>query len=180
METLKNSKSWQIDKLTLRGFTSSMSKVRGERGDWLHSEGVVCLSSRDLSIQPVMETLKNFKSWQIEKLTLGQERGRYTSSMSKVEGERGDRLNSEEVRCYSNSDLSILCHILGNCRQWSLGMLYLCYYPETISANSWSTLAAVAGRGKIDKVRVWKWDVQQGKSEDVDAVKRITQKWVEL
>ena len=100
--------------------------------------------------------------------------------MSKVRGERSDRLNSEEVVCFSNSDLSILCTIVANCRQWSLGRLNLgSSYSETTSPSSWSDLAAVAGRGKIDKVKVWKWDVLPSQKESVEAVKRITQKWEE-
>ena len=120
----------------------------------------------------MMETLKNFKSWQIEHLTLGEDRATW---MSKVKGERGDQLHSEEVVCWSNSALSILCTLLATCRQWSLGQLHLDYYSY---AKSWSDLAAVAGKGKIDKVRVNKMDVQRGRREDVEAVKRITQEWV--
>lgn len=128
--------------------------------------------------QPMMETLKNFK---IEKLRLGEDRGPYTSCMSKVEVERGDRLNSEEVRCLSSSALSILCTLFANCRQWSLGQLHLdyYYYSEPIIVSSWSNLAAVAGKGKIDKVLVSKMNVQRGRREDVEDVKRITQEWVE-
>ena len=45
--------------------------------------------------------------------------------------------------------------------------------------RSWRQLPAVAGKGKIDKVRVWKGDIQPGWSEDLEAVKRITQEWDE-
>ena len=106
-------------------------------------------------------------------LTLGD-----TSWMSKVKGERGDRLNSEEVWCFSSNDVSILCEILAGCHQWSLGELHL-GYSTMLTSDNWSQLAAVAGKGKIDKVWVIKRDIQKGRSEDVEAVKRITQDWVE-
>ena len=98
--------------------------------------------------------------------------------MSKVRGDTDDRLHSERVVCWSSSDLSILCKLLANCRQWSLGELHLGgYSPWKMSSDNWSQLAAVAGKGKIDKVWVRKWNIQQGRSEDVEALKRISQQW---
>ena len=114
----------------------------------------------------MMDTLKNFKRWQIEKLTVAH--------MSKVKGERDNRLYCEEVCCQSNSQISILCKILARFRQWSLGKLQL-YFYETISASSWSNLKAEAGQGKIDKVEVHNKDTQQGRRY-VEGVKRITHK----
>ena len=49
-----------------------------------------------------------------------------------------------------------------------------------MTSDKWSQLAVLASKGKIGKVLVYKRDIEQGKSEDVEAFKRITQKWVEL
>ena len=98
--------------------------------------------------------------------------------MSKVRGETDDRLHSDDVLCSSCSGDSILCEILDNCRQWSQCELHLDDYFEMMTSDWWQ-LAAVAGKGKIDKVRVRKRNIQLGRWEDVEALKRITQEWEE-
>ena len=141
----------------------------------LRMDKVECNSSSD--IPRLYKMLSAFSSWQLGNLEL-ESRYLNSSSMSKVRGETDDRLHSEEVWCRSSSDVSNLCQFLANFRQWSLGKLCL-GYSYWMTSDNWLQLAAVAGKGKIDKVRVSKWYIQQGRSEDVEAVKRITQEWEE-
>ena len=130
---------------------------------------------KEENLVAAMKVLRAFSSWQLGNLKLGSG----STYMSKVRGETDDRLHSEKVVCRSSSDLSILCQILANFHQWNLGKLHLGHY-NWMTSDNWSQLAAVAGKGKIDKVRVTKRNIQQGMSEDVEDVKRITQKWDEL
>ena len=93
--------------------------------------------------------------------------------------ETDGRLQCDEVVCRSTGGLSILCKILQTCNRWSLGELDL-VYPPHMTSDSWSQLAAVAGRGEIDKVDVYdKSQIQRGRREDVEAVKRVTREWEE-
>ena len=88
-------------------------------------------------------------------------------------------LQCDEVVCRSTGGLSILCKILQTCNRWSLGKLWL-WNDLRMTSDSWSQLAAVAGRGEIDKVDVYdKSQIQRGRREDVEAVKRVTREWEE-
>ena len=97
--------------------------------------------------------------------------------MSNLRCETDGRLQCDAVYCYSRRAPSILCKILQTCNRWSLGELRL--LSPTMTSDSWSQLATVAGRGEIDKVEVLKWEIPRGRREDVEAVKRVTREWEE-
>ena len=122
----------------------------------------------------MMNALNGITSWKVGELKLGED----TSSMSNLRCETDGRLQFDRVVCNSSGALSILCKILQTCNRWSLGELVL-WLRSFMTSDSWSQLATVAGRGEIDKVGVLKWQIQRGRREDVEAVKRVTRKWVE-
>ena len=99
--------------------------------------------------------------------------------MSNLRGEKVERLQSDRVDCYSSIDISILSKLLSKCPQWSLGNLHL-YSTSQMTASNWYELADASRTGKIDKVRVSKRHIQQGRRENVEAVKEITEKWTEI
>ena len=126
---------------------------------------------------PMMKALNGITSWKVGKLKLG-EKGILTSPMSNLRCETDGRLQCDSVWCWSSGGLSILCKILQTCNRWSLGELGL--WSSDMTSDSWSNLAAVAGRGEIDKVRLNKSQIQRGRREDVEAVKRVTREWKEF
>ena len=125
----------------------------------------------------MMKALNGITSWKVGTLTLGEEGDPLTSPMSNLRCETDGRLQCDKVECWSSGFLSILCKILQTCNRWSLGELGLGFLY--ITSDSWSQLAAVAGRGEIDTVFVDKRAIQRGRREDVEAVKRVTRKWEE-
>ena len=96
--------------------------------------------------------------------------------MSNLRCETDGRLQCDTVDCWSSGALSILCKILHTCNRWSLGVMRL--DPILMTSDSWSQLAKVTG--EIDKVVVRESQIQRGRREDVEAVKRVTREWKEL
>ena len=167
--------NWKMEDLGSGEGGGERSKVKVEASS-LKIEKGFC---KEENLVIAMKVLRAFSSWQMEELTLGD----YGASwMSKVRGETDDRLHSEKVVCRTSDAVSLLCKMLHNCSQWNLGELQLDYYSLNwkMTRKHWSELAAVATKGRIDKVRVWKMDIQEGRREDVEAVKKITQRWCEL
>ena len=44
--------------------------------------------------------------------------------------------------------------------------------------EDWEDLAALCSRGKIDEVVVLKRQIEEGRSQDVEQVKRVAREWV--
>ena len=177
---LNNVKSWQMGKLTMLPFNVDISTWEAlasltKSGSIQRLDIKEAECSEEAAVAPMMKALNGITSWKVEKLTLGEERLPY-SSMSNLRCETDGRLQCDRVVCYSSGDLSILCKILQTCNRWSLGELWLWL---SMTSDSWSQLATVAGRGEIDKVVVNKWLIREGRREDVEAVKRVTREWKE-
>ena len=146
-----------------------------EPGSLERMEIIKAQCPNEATVAPMMKMLNDITSWNVGKLTLGEG----LSSMSNLRCETDGRLQCDTVKCYSSGALSILCKILQTCNRWSLGELYLGSSSSSMTSDSWSQLAAVAGRGEIDKVELNKSQIQRGRREDVEAVKRVTREWKE-
>ena len=132
------------------------------------------LCPNETSTAAMMRTLTSCQSWKIETIILGKERDH--SSMSKVRGETSANLHSDRVECYSRPGLQVFLKIMRGFRQWSLGELRL--GSSSMKQEDWEDLAGLCSRGKIDKVGVWKKQIEVGRSQDVEQVKRVARKWV--
>ena len=104
------------------------------------------------------------------------------SPMSKVRGETSAKVHSDYVWCRSRLGLQVFLKIMCGFPQWSLGELNLSYFsgsPLQMTQEDWEDLAGLCSRGKIDKVRVvYKRDIEEGRSRDVEQVKRVAREWV--
>ena len=163
-----------------------MSKVRGETNVKLEVDEAECRTTASAGL--LVKILQASARWKIERIKLGADYSpmykRYYSHMSKVRGETSANLHSDYVLCYSRLYLQVFLKIMRGFHQWSLGELDLGDYsfsPLQMMQEDWEDLAGLCSRGKIDKVVVRnKKDLEEGRSQDVEQVKRVAQKWVVL
>ena len=111
--------------------------------------------------------------WKIERIKLGEN----SSPMSKVRGETSANLHSDQVFCWLRLDLQVFLKIMCGFHQWSVGHLVL-FSRLQMKREDWEDLAALCSRGKIDEVVVLKRQIEEGRSQDVEQVKRVAREWV--
>ena len=134
----------------------------------------------ETSTAAMMKTLTSCQTLKIETIKLGEVRDH--SRMSKVRGETSANLHSDKVWCRTRPDLQVFLKIMRGFHQWSLGELDLGYSSSSphiqMTQEDWEDFAGLCSRGKIDKVVVKnKRDIEEGRSQDVEQVKRVAREW---